>query len=227
MADPDVSSEEPLWRQRAVKRGLTTAQARAEDRVGDLVQAAWALIDERGTTEFTVQDVLARSGHSVRTFYQCFGGKDELLLALFEDSTREQIGDLQAVVDQQSEPLARLRAYTVRLYEWCEPIDTDRRPGSHKQLPIAEFAVQLANLDPARVEATMEPVSRLLLELVNDAAAAGVIRTANPERAAGLLKQLVMYSWHRNRYIKDPELRITAEEIWDFCLYGFGADPAH
>jgi hypothetical protein len=34
-----------------------------------------------------------------------------------------------------------------------------------------------------------------------------------------------MYSWHRNRYIKDPELRVTAEEIWDFCLHGLGADP--
>ena len=71
----------------------------------------------------------------------------------------------------------------------------------------------------------MEPVSRLLLELVDDAAAAGVIRTPNPERAAGILTQLVMYSWHRNRYIKDPEQRITADEIWDFCLHGFGADP--
>jgi AcrR family transcriptional regulator len=226
MADREGNSEEPLWRQRAVRRSLTTAQARAEDRAADLVRAAWELIDERGTTEFTVQDVLARSGQSVRTFYQAFGGKDELLLALLEDAVREQADDLRAVVDEESEPLARLRAYTIRLYAWCEPADTDRKPSSHKQLPIAEFAVQLSNLDPARVEATMEPVSLLLLELVDDAAAAGVIRTANPERAAGLLKQLVMYSWHRNRYIKDPELRITAEEIWDFCLHGFGADPA-
>jgi AcrR family transcriptional regulator len=204
-----------------VRRSLTTAQSRAEDRVGDLVQAAWELIDERGSAEFTVQDVVARSGQSVRVFYQCFSGKDELLLALLEDSIREQAGDLQAVVDRETEPLARLRAYTVRLYEWSQP--DDDKPGRHAHRPLAEFAVQLANVDPTHVEATFEPVSRLLLELLDDAVAAGVIRVTNTERVAGLLKQLVMYSWHRNRYIKDPELRITADEIWDFCLHGFGA----
>ena len=216
-------TDEPEWRQRAVTRGLAGAHARAEDRVADLVHAAWELIDERGTAEFTVQDVVARSGQSVRVFYQCFSGKDELLLALFEDSIREQAGDLQAVVDEETEPLARLRAYTMRLYAWCGPGDTDDTPGSHQHLPIAEFALQLANVDPTHVEASMEPVARLLLELLDDAVAAGVVRIANTERAAGILKQLVMYSWHRNRYIKDPAMRITADEIWDFCLHGFGA----
>jgi AcrR family transcriptional regulator len=216
-------TDEPEWRQRAVTRSLAGAHARAEDRVADLVQAAWELVDERGSAEFTVQDVVARSGQSVRVFYQCFSGKDELLLALFEDSVREQIGDLEAVVDQETEPLARLRAFTMRLYDWSQPGDTDRKLGSHEHRPIAEFAVQLANVDPTHVEASMQPISSLLLELLDDAVAADVVRIANTERAAGLLKQLVMYSWHRNRYIKDPALRITADEIWDFCLHGFGA----
>ena len=170
---------------------------------------------------------MARSGQSVRSFYQSFEGKDELLLALFEDSIREQAGDLQAVVDQETEPLARLRAYTTRLYDWSQPGDTNDRLGSHEHRPIAEFAVQLANMDPTHVEAAMEPIARLLLDLLDDAVAAGVIRVANTERVAGLLKQLVMYSWHRNRYIKDPEQRVTADEIWDFCLHGFRADAPH
>jgi len=215
--------EQPQWRRRAVTRGLATAHARAEDRVADLVRAAWELVDERGTAEFTVQDVVARSGQSVRVFYQCFSGKDELLLALLEDSIREEARDLRAFVDRESDPLARLRAYTMRLYEWSQP--GDGQPGSHEHRPIAEFAVQLANVDPTHVESTFEPVSRLLLELLDDAVAARVIRITDTERAAGLLKQLVMYSWHRNRYIKDPEQRITAEEVWDFCLHGFRADP--
>jgi len=222
MADDMSESQQPQWRQRAVTRGLATAHARAEDRIADLVRAAWELIDERGTVEFTVQDVVARSGQSVRVFYQCFSGKDELLLALLEDSIREQAGDLQAVVDRETEPLARLRAYTMRLYEWSQP---GGQPGSHEYRPLAEFAVQLANVDPTHVEASFEPVSRLLLSLLDDAVAAGALRVTNTERAAGLLKQLVMYSWNRNRYIKDPEQRISAEEIWDFCIHGFGADP--
>src|SRR6476659_6319046 len=108
MADMESKSEQPLWRQRAVTRSLGAAHTRAEARVQDFVDAAWQLIDERGTTEFTIQDVVARSGQSVRSFYQLFEGKDELLLALFEDSIREQAGDLHAVVDQETDPLARL-----------------------------------------------------------------------------------------------------------------------
>jgi AcrR family transcriptional regulator len=223
MTDRGSESEEPLWRQRAVTRGLAHAHARAEQRVQEFVTAAWELIDERGTAEFTVQDVVARSGQSVRVFYQCFGSKDELLLAVFEDSIREGVTDLHAVVNRESDPLARLRAFTFRLHEWCEPADTDHKPGSHKHLPIAEFAVQLSSVHPTQVQSAMEPGRRLLLELLDDAVAARVIRSSNVERTAALVEQLVMYSWFRNRYIKDPALRITAEEIWDFCLHGFAA----
>ena len=38
--------------------------------------------------DFTVQEVVERSGQSLRSFYQYFGGKHELLLALFEESVR-------------------------------------------------------------------------------------------------------------------------------------------
>ena len=38
--------------------------------------------------DFTVQEVVERSGQSLRSFYQYFAGKYELLLALFEESVR-------------------------------------------------------------------------------------------------------------------------------------------
>jgi hypothetical protein len=78
-------------------------------------------------------------------------------------------------------------------------------------------------VDPARVEAAMEPISNMLLELMDDAVAADVVRVSSTKRAAALVKQLAMFSWFRNRVIKDPELRVTADEMWDFCLRGLGA----
>jgi len=167
--------------------------------------------------------VSERCYQSIRRFYQYFDGKDELLLALFEVSVLEQTDDLRRTVDAESEPLARLRAFTIRLYEWCEPADSTEKPGTHTYRPIADFAVQLSTVHPARVEAAMEPISLLLLELLEDAVAAGVVRVASVPRAALLVKQLVMFSWFRNRVIKDPELRISADEMWDFCVRGIGA----
>ena len=56
----------------------------------------------------------------------------------------------------------------------------------------------------------MEPISQMLLELLDDAVAAGVIRVSSTPRAALLVKQVAMFSWFRDRVIKDPELQITA-----------------
>src|SRR6185312_11844311 len=48
------------------------------------VKTAVAILGETGRTDFTVQEVVARSKTSLRAFYQHFSSKDELLLALFD-----------------------------------------------------------------------------------------------------------------------------------------------
>jgi AcrR family transcriptional regulator len=163
--------------------------------------------------------VIDRSKQSLRGFYQYFDGKDELLLALFEDSLLESAADINEAVAAESEPLARLRAAAVRLHEWCEPADTRKR-GAHNRRPISEFTVQLVVAHPERVQAAVEPVSRLLFELVEAAAAAGAVKVTDSRRAAALIQQTVMYSWFGNRLIKDPRMRLTADQTWEFCLRG-------
>jgi AcrR family transcriptional regulator len=219
-AKPTDQTREPTWRQRAVSRSLHAARSRAEQRVQRFLDAAFELIDEKGTTDFTIQEVIDRSKQSLRGFYQYFDGKDELLLALFEDAVLESAADLREVVDAESEPIARLRAFTIRLHEWCEPTDTPRKRGSHNRRPISEFSVQLAVAHPERVKAALEPVSRMLLELVEEAAAANAIHVPDTRHAAALVQQTVMYSWFGNRLIQNPRMRITAEQTWEFCLHG-------
>jgi AcrR family transcriptional regulator len=81
-------SEEPAWKQRAVERSIKTAKLRAAQRVQRFLDAAQAIIIEKGSTDFTVQEVVDRSRQSLRSFYLQFDGKHELLLALFEDALR-------------------------------------------------------------------------------------------------------------------------------------------
>jgi len=216
--DADGAADEPEWRRRAVSKSLTAARSRAEERIQRFLDAAFELIDEKGTTEFTIQEVIDRSKQSLRGFYQYFEGKDELLLALFEESIRESSEDLQQVVEQQSEPLERLRAFTVRLHEWCDPAELKR--GSHNRRPISEFTVQLAVSHPDRVTAALAPIAIQLLELVEAAAAVGAIAVDDPRRAAALVQQTVMFSWFGNRIVQNPRLRVSSEDIWDFCLHG-------
>ena len=219
-ADPSRDENEPAWRERAVSRSLSAARSRAEQRVQRFLDAAFELIDEKGTTEFTIQEVVDRSKQSLRGFYQYFDGKDELLLALFEETTREAVEDIRKFVDAESDPIARLRAFTIRLHEWCEPAATPRKRGSHNRRPVSEFSMQLAVSHPERLRAAMAPITLLLVDLLDAGVAAGAIQVADTFRAAVLLQQTVMYSWIGNRITQNPRLRVNAEETWEFCLHG-------
>src|SRR6185369_2092108 len=214
----------PGWRQRAVSKSLTAARSRAEQRVQGFLDAGFALIDERGTTEFTIQEVVDRSKQSLRGFYQYFDGKDELLFALLEETIRESLDDLRSAVESESGPLLRLRAFTIRLHEWCEPLGTRRKRGAHNRLPISEFSLRLALKDPERLAAVMTPISRMLIELLKAAVAAGSLQVSDTSRAALLIQQTVMYGWLMNRFVQNPQSRVTAEDAWEFCLHGLAAD---
>jgi AcrR family transcriptional regulator len=216
-----TDADEVGWRERAVSRSLNAARSRAEERVQRFLDAAFELIDEKGSTAFTIQEVIERSKQSLRGFYEYFDSKDELVFALFEESVREASDDIQRTVDAESDPLERLRVFTISLHEWCDPRDEPRK-GSHNRRPIMEFSNQLAINYSDRVRAAMAPISHLLNELFVDAAEAGAIRVADTHRSAALVQQTVMCSWFGSRLVEQSKLRLTAEETWEFCLHGLG-----
>jgi AcrR family transcriptional regulator len=214
---------EPAWRERAVSRSLNAARSRAEVRVQRFLDAAFSLIDEKGTTEFTIQEVIDRSKQSLRGFYQYFDGKDELILALFEETIREATDDLRHVVESASDPMEGLKAFTIRLHEWCDPSEKPRKRSAHNRRPIMEFAVHLTVDHSDRVKAAMAPISRMMIELVDAANTTGAIHVSDVRRAAALMQQTVMYSWFGNRLADNSRMRLSAEATWEFCLHGLQA----
>src|SRR6185436_2379234 len=152
----------------------------------------------------------------LRGFYEYFDGKDELLLALFEETVREAYDDICAAVDAEGEPVPRLRAFAVRLHEWCDPGVRPRKRGRHNRRPIADFSIHLAVSHADRVQAALAPQSRLLHELIDDAQAAGMIQVTDTKRATALVQQMVMHSSFGNRLVEQPRQQLTAEETWEF-----------
>src|SRR6187401_3797143 len=104
-----IPSEEPAWKQRAVERSIKTAKLRAAQRVQRFLDAAQAIIIEKGSTDFTVQEVVDRSKQSLRSFYLQFDGKHELLLALFEDALSRSADQIRAAVAGHTDPIERLK----------------------------------------------------------------------------------------------------------------------
>src|SRR5215207_4279770 len=65
-------------------RTMQAAGVEAEPRERRFMRSALAILGETGRTDFTVLEVVERSKTSLRSFYQHFSTKDELLLALID-----------------------------------------------------------------------------------------------------------------------------------------------
>jgi AcrR family transcriptional regulator len=212
----NTPTDEPTWKQRAVERSTRAAKLRAEQRVQRFLDAAQAIITEKGSTDFTVQEVVDRSRQSLRSFYQHFDGKHELLLALFEDALRRATEQIAAAATGQADPLDRLKIAVQLLFELSRPDPSARRP------LFTDFAPQLLLSHPTEVRGAYTPLLMLLGELMTEAEAAGSLRPgANARRAAALTMQTVMLVAQSAAVPEDEQPIITADEVWEFCAKGF------
>jgi AcrR family transcriptional regulator len=215
-------SEEPAWKQRAVERSIKTAKLRAAQRVQRFLDAAQAIIIEKGSTDFTVQEVVDRSRQSLRSFYLQFDGKHELLLALFEDALSRSADQIRAATANQSGPLDRLKVAIQLLFEASRPDPTARRP------LFTDFAPRLLVSHPAEVKVAHAPLVALLTELMEAAGDAGELRAGiNPRRMAAMTMQTVMFIAQSSGGSDEATMHpITADEVWDFCSRGFVSPSA-
>ncbi len=210
----------------AVARVLDPARARAETRIQRFLDAALDLMNTNPGREFTVQEVVGRSGQSLRSFYQYFEGKYELLVALFEDSVRSTAATLRELVDQETEPLSRLHRFAVEYYRLCRPAPKGR--GAKKgPTALAQFAQQLLTDHPDEASRAFLPLLSLLEELLDEGAQAGVIRPGlRHERVAGVILQAVMFNAF-TATISGTSSRAAridpAEELWDLLVHGLAS----
>lgn len=220
-SEPPVTSpsEEPAWKQRAVERSIKTAKLRAAQRVQRFLDAAQAIIIEKGSTDFTVQEVVDRSRQSLRSFYLQFDGKHELLLALFEDALSRSADQIRAATATEDDPLERLKVAITLLFESSRPDPTARRP------LFTDFAPRLLVSHPSEVKVAHAPLLALLTELMEEASAAGQLRDGiNARRMAAMTMQTVMFVAQSSGETEEGSHPITAEEVWDFCAHGFAAN---
>ncbi|MEO6794603.1 MAG: TetR/AcrR family transcriptional regulator, partial [Mycobacterium sp.] len=211
--------EEPAWKQRAVERSIKTARLRAAQRVQRFLDAAQAIIIEKGNTDFTVQEVVERSRQSLRSFYLQFNGKHELVLALFEDALTRTFDEIRAATESQTQPLERLEVAVKLLFGLSRPDPTAKRP------LFTDFAARLLVSHPTEVRLAFTPLLGLLTELMEAADEAGELRPiTNVKRMAAMTMQTVMFVAQSSAASDDPDTHsITAEEVWDFCAHGLAS----
>jgi AcrR family transcriptional regulator len=215
----ETTDPDPLeWQRRVLDRALGKASARALDRGADLIRAATELLEQSNGDDFTVQDVADAAKQSLRGLYVHFEGKDDLMLAVFEEELRGYAERIALAIEGIDDPFDRLVA---ALYFAIRLAELGPRGVS---IGLARLRSKLIETAPEQLAAAYRPVSRLFGQLLRDAADAGAIEAPNIEGAAYMvlsMRQSVSLSnWVGNEYgLTLPSDR----ELVEFLLQGLGA----
>jgi AcrR family transcriptional regulator len=208
----------PDWHSRVLERSLGPASDKALRQGRDLIAAAGRLMRRLDPDEMTMQSIAAEARVSVRVLYRHFEGKNDLLIALIEESQivlARLLHERTADVDDALERLGEALYFA-----------SDPRHHSDPQYnrALARFTAQTWVSDPDRVGSAHRPVFVVISRLVADAVEAGQLEAGDPDIAASNI--YMSYRFHQmNRYIGNalggplPSPR----QFVRYCLLGLGA----
>jgi AcrR family transcriptional regulator len=214
------SAAAPLpWAERAADRSPAVQRSRARqmEQAQVVVDAARRLIVERGD-RFTTQELVKEAGVALQTFYRLFGGKDQLLLAVFEDLIAESCARYEEAARDLPDPVARLRFY---IRATVGNIG-DTSVGVGPQFVTAQHW-RLYQLFPEEMAHATQHFTDLVARQVELAAAEGLLTPRDPQRDAWFVTKLVMAVFHHYAFAGPPPDPATVdEELWRFCLAALG-----
>jgi AcrR family transcriptional regulator len=95
---------------RRAKRALSTQEARTTATRQRLLAAAETVFARDGFEAARLEDIAALAGYTRGAFYAHFEGKEDIFFALLEQWVAERIAEVNAVLEKQKSPQARLRA---------------------------------------------------------------------------------------------------------------------
>ncbi len=214
-----VEDADADWQRRVVGRSLRTAAERSVDRGKNLIRAAAAVLERSHGEDITVQEVADEAGQSLRTLYQYFESKDDLLLAVFEEAMRTYAQLIEQSISGLSDPLERLAGAMVAAVRMPELSESGFDRG------LVRLRLRLSQTKPDMVGRAQGAVTSLVRTLVEAAAVAGRIEAADPEAATFMILSLnaafiTTQTIGNDAGVRRPDVTGMAA----FCLRGLGAD---
>lgn len=209
--------EVPAWQARALERSLADARTRSVERLSQFVAAARSLAAETGSSAFTVQQVVARSGQSLKSFYRHFEGKDDLILALLEEDIAVGALFLRELIDAHDDAVLRIRTWMTGLFELMAA-------GEHGYVAVLVREHQrLSEERPDAMDQAVSPFTDLLAAELDSGMQAGLVRRGDAGRDARLLFRLVLGGIHELVLERDERTPAdVAEYLWEFTWQGMG-----
>ena len=195
-----------------------------ESRPKRFMKSALAILGENGRTDFTVLEVVERSKTSLRSFYQHFSTKDELLLALVDkimsESTRKWREDTAG--------LPAADALRILIDRICTPAETTTQDKVNRGL--TSYNDRLAEALPSEYARVLAPVHELIKDIIHSGIDEGAFRAnIDIDATAALIMQSALGAMRLR--VLGAELTgvpVDADHIYDFCVSSLTSrrDPA-
>ncbi len=211
------------WVERSVDRSpaMQRSRNRRIEQAKVIIDAARRLIEVKGSA-FTLQELAKEAEVALQTFYRYFSGKDQLLLAVIEETISESCREYAARSQHVSDPIARLRFYVTSALN-PSSLGGDR-------IEAARFVTaehwRLHRLFPEELAQATKPFTDLIRQEVVVAAEAGMLTSRDPDGDAWLITQLVTSVFHHYAFAPEDGTRdAMGDRVWLFCLAALGGHP--
>ena len=205
-------------------RSSQTAGVEAEPRERRFMRSALAILGETGRTDFTVLEVVERSKTSLRSFYQHFSTKDELLLALIDKIMSESTRIWRA----DTEDLAPVEALRMLIDRMCKPAASTKQDMVNRGL--TNYNDHLAETLPGEYARVLSPLHELIKDTIDRGIAGGSFRASiDVDATAALIMQTALGAMRLQ--VLGAELSgvpVDADHIYQFCIAALRGpvDPA-
>jgi AcrR family transcriptional regulator len=227
---PAQRDEPAQWEERSALRVLETGRDQILERSRKIVDAAYELLEQDGLEGLTIRAVLLRTGLSRRAFYERFEGKDDLVLAVFEQTIRLITSLYGAQVAALADPMQRLQLVVNGIVlgktDLAGPAGTQ---SGRRGAALSREHLRLAESRPADLQTALQPLLELITRLLAEGMEAGVVRRDDPQRLASLVYNVVSSTVHTELLAQegaqpDQERRKRlAADIWEFCRRAIAA----
>jgi AcrR family transcriptional regulator len=217
-----VPPGEPAWADRAAARSpiVQRSRDRSVQQAKQIVNAAIELSIEKGTA-FTIQELATRAKVALQTFYRHFAGKDELLLAVIEQTISESMVGFAASASHLTDPLERLHHYISVV---MQSVLDDPSLAAQRRFMTAEH-YRLHQVFPDELAAANRAFTDLLIPDIRAATEAGQLAPNDIDADAWYVTQLVMATYHHYSYAStDRSPTEIVDSLWRFCVAALGGD---
>ncbi|MGE2689920.1 TetR/AcrR family transcriptional regulator [Mycolicibacterium pulveris] len=190
-----------------------------ESRSKRFMKSALAILGETGRTDFTVLEVVERSKTSLRSFYQHFTTKDELLLALIDKIMSESTRRWR----DETAGLPSRTALRVLIDRICTPAESSTQDKVNRGLTY--YNDHLAETLPREYARVLSPLHELIKDIIGRGIAEGAFRSdLDVDASAALIMQSALGAMRL--HVLGAELNgmpIAADHIYEFCVGGLRA----